>query len=178
MMKNIEQTMFHIADGDLMEAKKYTDPVYAEIYEHPVRIGVIGYSKQDFNKAYAEMDMFLALHNVKHTYETKLQKKIRVDLVSGLTDMGIPGIAYRYVKSVFEPNMVKTVGIACAKAKDFEQFPVDERHIIGTEWGDESDFFLDNIDCLIRIGGGDQSMGEVATFKSRYPEKLVLEYDL
>lgn len=178
MMKNIEQTIFHIADGDLMEAKKYTDPVYAEIYENPVRIGVIGYSKQEFNRGYAEMDMFLALHNIKYTYQTNLQKKIKVELVSGLTDMGIPGIAYRYVKSVFEPEMVKTVGVACSKAKDYPQFPVDEKHIIGDEWGDESDYFLNNIDCLIRIGGGEQSMREVATFKSRYPEKLVLEYDL
>lgn len=177
-MENVEQTMFHIADGELMEAKKYKDPVYAEVYEHYVRIGVIGYSKQQFNTAYAEMDIFLALHNVKHTYQTKLQKKIKVELVSGLTDIGIPGIAYRYVKSVFEPEMVKTVGIACAKANDFPQFPVDEKHIIGENWGDESDYFLDNIDCLIRIGGGDQSMKEVETFKQRYPEKLVLEYNL
>ena len=178
MIAKKERDQFDLADGELMEVKKYTDPVYDGLYEKPIKIGVVGYSKQDFNRGYAEMDMFLALHNVKHTFETTRQKTIRVELVSGLTDLGIPAIAYRLVTSVFPRELVKTVGIACEKAKDFKQFPVDERHIIGTDWGDESDFFLDNIDCLIRIGGGNQSMQEVETFKQRYPGKLVLEYEL
>lgn len=178
MMKKIEKTMLHIADGELMEAKKYTDPVYQEIHDTPIRIGVIGYSKQTFDEGHAGMDIFLALHNIKHTYETKIQKKIQVELVSGLTDIGIPALAYRYAKSVFSDSLVKTVGIACAKAREYPQFPVDEKHIIGTEWGDESEYFINNIDCLVRVGGGEQSMKEAAMFKQIHPDNMLLETNL
>lgn len=177
MIKKIEQTMFHVADGELMEAKKYTPPIYDSIHTVPIRVGVVGYSSKKFDTEKAEFLLFLAFQNVKHTFETTLQKTIKIELVSGLTDVGVPALAYRGAISIFGPT-TRTVGIACAKAKDFPQFPVDEKHIIGDNWGDESDYFLDNIDCLIRIGGGDQSMKEVETFKQRYPEKLVLEYNL
>ncbi|MBI4148037.1 hypothetical protein HY490_01990 [Candidatus Woesearchaeota archaeon] len=70
----------------------------------------------------------------------------------------------------------RTVGIACAKAKDYELFPVNEKIIVGDNWGDESPVFLNYIDVLVRVGGGAQSKRETAETKSR--GKPVIEYDL
>jgi hypothetical protein len=39
--------------------------------------------------------------------------------------------------------------------------------IIGENWGDESSAFLDEIDVIVRIGGGKQSLTEVQTFKDK-----------
>ena len=33
-------------------------------------------------------------------------------------------------------------------------------------------------DIMIRVGGGPQAMKEIKMFKERYPDKLVIEYDL
>lgn len=60
----------------------------------------------------------------------------------------------------------KTSGIACAKAEEYKCFGVDERKIIGDNWGDESETFLKEVDVVVRIGGGKQSLNEVKTFSA------------
>lgn len=86
--------------------------------------------------------------------------------------MGIPALAYREaVKKGW-----KTVGIACEKAKEYDLFDVDEKHIVGKEWGDESESFLDMIDMMIKVGGGKQSKEEAE--KAKKMGKLVFEYEL
>ncbi len=86
--------------------------------------------------------------------------------------MGIPALAYREaVKRGW-----RTVGVACAKAKDYDLFEVDEKHIVGEEWGDESERFLDMIDMMVKVGGGKQSKEEAE--KAKKMGKLVFEYDL
>ncbi|HLD37442.1 MAG TPA: hypothetical protein VJA86_02555, partial [Candidatus Nanoarchaeia archaeon] len=69
-----------------------------------------------------------------------------------------------------------TAGIACSKANEYECFPVDEKVIVGNEWGEESQTFLNSIDVLVRVGGGSQSKREILEAKAN--GKPVFEYDL
>lgn len=133
-------------------------------------IGVVGYSNPHFNISKAESLLLLALTKTFKKYDVKPKD---CQIVSGLTDLGIPAIAYRIAKHLH----MYTVGIACSKADEYKVFPVDKKIIIGSDWGDESATFLKSIDCLIRIGGGKQSMEEVKTFKHHYPTD-VFEYEL
>jgi len=93
-------------------------------------------------------------------------------IVSGLTNIGVLQIAYEEaVKRGW-----KTVGIACKRAEEYELFPVNEKIIVGQEWGDESPTFLDRIDLIVRIGMGTQSIAETEETKRR--GKPAIEYDL
>ena len=132
-----------------------------------ISVGVIGYSDPKFDKNIAKALMAIALDVVEANHEDDAY-----ELVSGLTDMGIPAIAYEMAKK----RGWKTVGIACSKAHDNPCFDVDIEIIEGKEWGDESAVFLDNIDVLIRIGGGKQSIAETKKAKDR--DIPVYEYDL
>ena len=132
-----------------------------------ISIGVVGYSGGKFNEDVAKALMAIALDLVEENH-----KSDEYELVSGLTDMGIPAIAYRMA----DKRGWKTVGIACSKADENPCYDVDERIIEGKEWGDESGTFLDSIDVLIRIGGGKQSIEE--TKKAKKKGISVYEYDL
>lgn len=132
------------------------------------RIGVVGYSSAYFDRAEAQKK-----------FETLLSQQVKkapsgskIAIVSGLTNVGIPAIAYQ----VAEEKGYYTVGYACKKAEDFALYPVDDKNIIGSDWGDESDEFLSNIDSLIRIGGGKQS--EEETKKAKELGLPVAEKDL
>lgn len=168
-------TMWEDADKRLM------DQIHARVWpKEQIKkvgsIGVIGYSGTPYDETHVPEYIVFGLSNMKATLEHQLGCR-QFKIVSGLTNIGIPKEAYAMAKPMFGDDVI-TVGIACSKAKDFPQFPVDEKHIIGNEWGDESDFFLDYIDCLIRIGGGDQSMREANMFKERYPTKPIIEHDV
>ena len=130
-------------------------------------IGVVGYSGGKFNEDIAKALMVIALDVVEENHPEK-----EYALVSGLTDMGIPGIAYRMA----DKRGYKTVGIACAKADENPCYDVDERVIEGEDWGDESETFLKSIDALIRIGGGKQSIAETEIAKKK--GLPVYEFDL
>lgn len=132
-----------------------------------LRIGVTGYLTQKFDTDKAERSIREAYDALESefSYVTK-------SIISGLTDLGIPALAYREAKT----RGWKTVGIACSKAREHICFPVDEKVIVGDEWGDESSTFLNNIDVLIRIGDGKQALRETDDAKAL--GKKVLEYDL
>jgi len=132
-----------------------------------VKIGVVGYSAQKFDQNEAAKKICDAYDIIDEKYADS-EKAV----VSGLTDLGIPGLAYR---EAVKRNW-RTVGIACSEAENYDCFPVDETKIVGSNWGDESPTFLDTIDVLVRIGGGNQSMRETAEHKSR--GKFALEYNL
>jgi len=131
-----------------------------------MRIGITGYSVQEFDEKQART----IITNIFDELERKYGNNIIV--VSGLTALGIPLIAYKEAQR----RGWKTVGIACKKAYEFEIFPVDEEIIVGEDWGDESSTFIDNIDMLIRVGGGKQAHKEVEMAKKRGIP--VIEYDL
>ena len=130
------------------------------------KVGVVGYSGKKFDEILGTALFVVAMDIVKSEHGSDLT------IVSGLTDLGIPSIAYKYA---FD-NDLKTVGVACSQAEEYDCFDVDEKHIVGDEWGDESETFLDMIDIMIRIGGGDQSMEEVESAKKKDID--VYEYDL
>lgn len=132
-----------------------------------LRIGVVGYSRPCFDATEASRLVSAALDAT----EAVRPGAPRV-LVGGLTDMGVPAIAYREASR----RGWRTAGYACSRAGAMRCFPVDERVIIGSAWGDESAAFVAAIDLLIRVGGGEQSRREVAMARARGVE--VTEYEL
>jgi hypothetical protein len=118
-----------------------------------MEIGVIGYSAQKFDEEQAKKLILLGLEKVK--------AKKGDHLVSGLTNLGIPKLAYEIATNM---GLI-TVGIACKLANDYDLFPVDIKIIKGDKWGDESETFLNYIDTLIKVGGGPQSEKEYEKFK-------------
>ena len=107
-----------------------------------LKIGVVGYSAQKFNEGEAQR-MISEAYDTINSQSNGKQKTI----VSGLTDLGIPAVAYREaVKRGW-----KTIGVACSKAEEYDCFPVNERQIIGNEWGDESETFLNQLEILVRV---------------------------
>lgn len=119
------------------------------------RVGVVGYSGQKFDEDQARRVLLDLFKEIKYT------EGLNVEIVSGLTWMGIPGLAYE-IATAFDWD---TVGIAPTCAKEYERFPCDLVHWVGEDWGDESEAFLRSIDLLIRVGGGKQSMTETARAK-------------
>jgi len=86
-------------------------------------------------------------------------------VVGGLTNMGIPKLAYEIAD---EEGWIKT-GFSAEQAFEVDSgtYPVDKTIIYGQKFGDESHQFVSYIDCLIRAGGGKQSLEEVRLFKYR-----------
>ncbi len=119
------------------------------------RIGVVGPSKDgsfDSDLAQKILEEELGLLAVSHEELT---------LVSGLTDMGVPGLAYK----VGSRLGMSTVGVACSKALEMKCFPCDEVLIVGKEWGDESETFLNRIDELLQLGSSPQATREFKQFQ-------------
>ena len=140
-----------------------------------MRIGFVGYSGQKFDQDKARLLLGRAIDDLTPAYFGCAPYQIdwqAITIVSGLTRIGIPAIAYDFAYI----NGCKTMGVACQKALDYECYPCDRVHLIGDNWGDESEAFLASIDLLIRIGGGNQSKAEVGTAKTRGIP--VLEYEL
>lgn len=126
-----------------------------------VRIGLVGYSRGKFNKKDARNLVEQGLQTAMHDLKAE-----DCELVSGLTNMGIPKLGYQYAKTL----SLRTVGIAPSRARRVRSglFPVDETIFIGKNFGDESDYFIEYIDILVRIGGGPQSRNEVKLFRAKY----------
>lgn len=131
-------------------------------------IGFVGYSGQKFDEDMANRIIKEFFDDWSHI----MNKDVDIEIVSGLTNIGIPKLVYEAAKE----RGYKTVGIACEKAKDYECFPCDEEIIIGKEWGDESDNFLNRITMLVKIGGGKQSEAELT--KALKMHKIVIEFPL
>lgn len=95
---------------------------------------------------------------VETTYPT--HQKV---LVAGLTNVGVMKVGYPLAAA----RNWHLVGIACRKVEGYEQFPVDEKHIIGESWGDESPVFTSyaiqsgHRFGIINIAGGRQSTAEM-----------------
>ncbi|MDP3640473.1 MAG: hypothetical protein Q8R53_04725 [Nanoarchaeota archaeon] len=132
-----------------------------------LKIGVVGYSWQNFD----EEEAIRLLREAYDTLERQYPQEKKA-VISGLTDIGIPALAYREAVS----RQWRTIGIACSKAKQYTCFPVAEEILIGDDWGDESATFLDSIDVLVKVGGGKQAIAEMNAF--RETGKPVREYQL
>lgn len=146
-----------------------------------LRIGVVGYSDESKITDLSTAKRLVAngLFGAQNELQRMYGRCDEFAIVSGLTNLGIPKLAYEYCSHKhLKLEFVQSVGIACAKATHYPRFPVDDEYIIGEEWGDESQFFIDYIDCLVRVGGGTQSHKEVEMFKTKYPNKILIEFDL
>jgi hypothetical protein len=131
-----------------------------------MNVGVVGYSGQKFDEEKAK-GLISTNFDLLETITNE-----DIVIISGLTNLGIPKLAYEEaVKRGW-----KTVGIACKKAKDYECFDVDETTIVGDNWGDESETFLNSLDVICRFGGGKQSLAEVDEAKEAGLK--VFEYEL
>jgi len=132
------------------------------------KIGVVGYSDDKvFDHIIAKALLSIAFDVIEKVFPSE-----DLEIVSGLTDMGIPGIAYRMA----EKRGWKTVGISAKEAKEYSCYAVDKEIIVGEKFGDESEKFIEYIDCLVRVGGGKQSLKETEMAKNK--EIPVYEYDL
>ena len=138
------------------------------MFEPRLRIGVVGYCPP------TKFDESKALIFIKDAFDKleKLYNGHEKSVVSGLTNVGIPRLAYEEAKR----RNWETVGIACKKTDEYERFPVDLEIVTGENWGDESPRFLRSIDVLVRVGGGKQALDETNEAKKR--GKIVLECEL
>lgn len=132
-----------------------------------LKIGVVGYSTEDFDIQTARQQLNAALDIVTEEHSGE------PCVISGLTNLGVPRLAYEEA----DARGWKTVGIACKKATNYEFYDVDEYELIGDDWGDESGYFLSKLDVLIRVGGGSQSVAEANDAKRRR-NLAVYEYEL
>lgn len=62
----------------------------------------------------------------------------KYELVSGLTNMGIPKLAYE----IADKKGWTTVGFSAEEAKEYECYDVDKEIIVGKKFGDESEEFI------------------------------------
>jgi hypothetical protein len=133
-----------------------------------VYIGVVGYCPPTkFNEKTARQIVRDAYDRCRKHYAG-----IEIEIVSGLTNVGVLAIAYEEaVKRGW-----KTIGVGCRRAFEHPIFPVDEQVVVGDEWGDESDEFIGMIDGIIRIGVSAQSVRETSKVKVR--GLPTWEYDL
>ncbi|KYK27107.1 hypothetical protein AYK26_00205 [Euryarchaeota archaeon SM23-78] len=159
-----EKTYLHEAIINYFEQGEYKDAM-------KLRLGVVGYcppAKFDVKKAEA-------LVNQGYNRVVADFPDTENTVVSGLTNVGVLKIAYEQAKR----RGWRTAGVACEKVYEFQDnwFPVDEKPvIIGENWGDESQTFLETIDVLLRVGGGIQSIREA--IQTRAMGKPVYEYEL
>lgn len=123
-----------------------------------MKIGVVGFSQDNIDHELAREILTRSFHQLieRHKHHEP------IEIVSGLTNIGIPKIAYQIAD---ELGFIK-VGISAERALHVKCgiYPVDQQIIEGNEFGDESMTFIDYIDFLIRVGGGKQSHREVNLF--------------
>lgn len=123
-----------------------------------MRIGVVGYSHESFNHELAYQLLEQSFDRLIKDHPAKT-----VEIVSGLTNSGVPKLAYQ----IAQKRAWITVGISAARALRVKSgvFPCDQQFLYGNDFGDESEQFIAYIDYLVRVGGGKQSHHEVELFK-------------
>jgi len=133
-----------------------------------VRIGVVGYCPPTkFDEIEARRMIAEAYERIQAQYGER-----QIVIVSGLTNVGVLAIAYDEATK----RGWRTVGIACKRAQEHPHFPVNEKQIIGENWGDESATFLAELNAIVRIGTGKQSIQETQAIKRK--GLPTFEYDL
>lgn len=125
-------------------------------------IGFLGYSSGKF-------DTLKALDILIREFKTFGSDTV---IVSGLTDLGIPGLVYR-MANIYNHQ---TVGIACNKASNYPCYPCDTKILTGDNWGDESPTFIGFCHEFIAIGGGKQTKNEIELI--RVASKPIRVYEL
>lgn len=132
-------------------------------------IGVIGFSDESqYNNEEAKMLIKTAFDQIEEDYPDK-----NYYVVSGLTKQGIPHLAY---KEAVKRDW-KTVGVSAKEAEQYELFEVDVKTIVGEKFGDESQYFINEIDILVKVGGGKQSKKELDMAKDHNIKVYEYEFE-
>lgn len=129
------------------------------------KIGIIGSLKPNFDIEDAKEKITESIELILKYHPNKNYK-----IVSVMTNEGIPKHAYDIGKDIYKFNTVGYASKMIYQGK-YGVYNVDEKQIVGEKYGDECDFLINNVDCLIRIGGGYQSNFEVEQFKNLLLEK-------
>ncbi|OGD82833.1 hypothetical protein A2572_04720 [Candidatus Collierbacteria bacterium RIFOXYD1_FULL_40_9] len=132
-----------------------------------IRVGVMGFSSKPFDRDLANRYLEDAFDKIAKIFPDR-----EIVIVSGLTFIGIPALAYAHATI----RGWQTEGIACKKAHDYPKFPCNTVIIIGDEWGEESEEFTSSCHVYVRVGGGPQSFREIEAARKR--NVSILEYDL
>lgn len=168
-----------------------------------IKIGVIGYSGKSFPIFDASQKFINALAEVleRHKYYNTMKngkrvnvltkdecesvnyvKYPKIEIVSGYTDYGIPALSYVLAKLYCQKSYCDiectTTGFAPKEALSDKRCKVNKEIIVGENYGDESEAFIDYIDVLIKIGGGSQSIKEFDLFKKKKPNNIAIKKKL
>jgi hypothetical protein len=122
-----------------------------------IKIGFVGYSNES---KYNESEAKKIIKNIFDKLE-KFDQDLQI--VSGFTNVGIPKLVYEEA----EKRNMYTIGLSAEEAKEYELHDVNAEIIVGKKFGDESEFFINYIDALIKIGGGEQSEKELKMAKDK-----------
>lgn len=138
-------------------------------------VGLAGYCVGIFDVEKAKKiisDMFDDIENMLMTENGF--RKIPV-LVSGLTNTGILKLGYEEA----DRRKWKTIGIAPEELFDGKTplFDVTERIIVGKNFGDESETFIEKIDIFIGIGNGKQTLKESEMAKEKQIPVYIFELE-
>jgi len=130
-----------------------------------MKIGVVGYSKENLDEKQAKN---ILIKSFQELIEKHQRGHEPIEIVSGLTNIGIPKIAYQ----IADELGFMTVGISAERALQVRCgiYNVHKQIIEGKYFGDESIKFINYIDFLVRVGGGKQSHQEVKIFIEKCAE--------
>lgn len=121
-----------------------------------LNIGVVGYGHVPFDRDEALRLLGEGLDAVLVDNPTATS----INLISALTDQGIPALAY----SIAKERGWKTIAVACTEARGRSCSPVDMHLIVGDTWSDTNTNFFALCDAIVRIGGGKRCAAEVVEF--------------
>lgn len=134
-------------------------------------IGLAGYTVGDFDIEKAKSiisDMFNDVEVMLHTENGFRKHPV---LVSGYSNLGILKLGYEEATK----RGWKTVGCAPKEVFDYAVYKVDEEWIVGENFGDESEYFINHIDIFIGIGDGKQTVKETEMAKERKIPTYIFE---
>jgi len=123
-----------------------------------MKIGFVGYSDE------SKYDEQNAREIIADIFDEIVHNDSDITIVSGATDVGIPRLVY---EQAVKSNVKSIVGITAKEAYQYDLFPCDVIYAVGDKFGDESEFLIDYIDVLYKIGGGEQSEKEYKMAKSK-----------
>ncbi|TVZ41527.1 hypothetical protein P886_0873 [Alteromonadaceae bacterium 2753L.S.0a.02] len=130
-----------------------------------MKIGVVGFSSDAIDSVRARIlleQSFKQLLLAKGAPDDTAQA---VEIVTGFTNIGVPKLAYQIADSWG----YTTVGISAQQAYRVRCgiYPVKKAFIVGDNFGDESQAFIDYIDYLVAVCGGTQSQREIVLFTEK-----------
>jgi len=142
------------------------------IFRQPpaLRVGLVGSSNEAFDHEAARFVLNAIFDSLAIQWTPHAPASLA--LVGGLTDVGLCAIGYRLARD----RSWSTRGVAAFAALSHAWFEVDQALFAGDQWGDESQSFLNEIDVLVRVGGGPQARREEAMARARGLAVLAIEF--